>query len=318
MRKMGTVWACSVLAAIVMTSPALSQEDGSSSGPAGNGAMPSNQQLLFRSEGGLCRDCFEAGVTLRTAVNPGSFGAQGTIAVPANVFANAVYAQLFWVTLDNQMPPNTERFNGALLNRVACGPVTGDPCWPTNFAYAWRADVLPMLQSGVNLLTDFPDNGVQGGAPNTEGATLVVVFNTRTIDKEILIFCGNDLIDAGVGNTNATLTFPPIGPVGIGADLTFVVGDGQVAADEAYWNGIALDNDDAFQGLDPGPGSGYWDTLKFGVGIGPVNTAAIDTGNYPVSDCLNWVATVLCTKRGGCVVPTEPSTWSRIKTLIDR
>jgi hypothetical protein len=314
-----------LVAGILLSAPAAWSADGGSGGTVINVPVDSNQELLFHSRAGECRDCFEAGVKLRTAIGPTGCGASGTISVPAHVAGSAVYATLFWVTLDNALPPATELFNSVPVTRVANGPVTGDPCWLTAFAFSWRADVLPLLVAGVNTLDCFPDNGVLGGAPNTEGATLVIVYNTTTIDKEIFVYGGNDLLDGNVagGATTVTLAFPPIAPVGVGADLTFIVGDGQhVYNDEAYWNGAALDFGNAFQGLDPGPGTtagggGYWDTLKFGVGIAAANSAAIDISAYPGSfDCLNWVATVLCTKRGGCVVPIENSTWGNIKSLF--
>jgi hypothetical protein len=242
--------------------------------------------------------------------------------------ANVLFAELFWVTLDDQLPPNTETFNGAPLARVPCGPVTGDPCWPTQFAYAWHANVAGLLVPGTNTLSCFPDNCVLGGAPNTEGASLVIVYKSAAASKEIIVTCGNDLLDGFTGFTSASLNLNPFinSPAGVGAELTFITGDGQsVFDDEAYWNGgteVALSGVcNAFQGLDQGPGTtagggGYWDTLEFGVGIGAPNTASVrilcPSGAF---DCLNWVSTVLCVKRGGCAVPVEPHTWSHIKSL---
>jgi hypothetical protein len=308
---------------LALSGPSFAQDDGGGSIGQPNGvSTPSNQVLLFHSPAGSCRDTFQGGVKLRNAPPAPAGGASGTINVPAHVASGAVYAQLFWVILDNTVPPNTETFNGNALTRVANGPVTLDPCWGTEFAYSWRADVLPYLQTGVNTLAGFPDDGVLGGAPNTEGATLVVVYNTLTVDKEIFVFGGNDLINGQIGQYDAVLTLPPIGPLGVGAELTYIVGDGQgIFDDEAYWNGIPLDAGDAFEGLDQGPGTtagggGYWDTLKFGVGIAAANTVSIDTSPFPAFDCLNWVGTVLATKRGGCQVPTAPSTWGQIKSRI--
>jgi len=307
MRKLISASSLLVLSLLVL-SPVARAQDGASA-PSGGSNAPSNQTLLYHSQPGTCRDCFAAGITLRASGTPGGPGASGVINVPANVAANAVFAQLFWGILDDQVPPNTETFNGTVLARIPSGPVTVSPCWPIANAYAYRADVLPLLQAGANTLSLFPDSGSPSIAPSTEGASLVVVFNTQTIDKEIFVFNGNDPVGAAL--LSSTLNFPPIGPVGIGADLTFIVADGQLAGDEAYWNGIALDNGDAFLGLDPGPGIGFWDTSMYGVGIDAANSTTVESQG----DCLNWIATVLCTKRGGCVVPTEPSTWGKIKNM---
>jgi hypothetical protein len=277
-------------------------------------SVPSNQEVIYHAFPGACLDCFTGGVKLRNAP-PSPPSAEGTITVPATAAANAVFAHLFWVILDDVTPPATETFNGVSLERESCGPVTGDPCWPTLFAYAYHADVLGLLVAGDNTVS-LPDAGPPiGGAPNAEGATLVVVYSTSTADKEIIITCGNDLFEAS--GFAVDLALPVATAPGIGAELTFIVGDGQeIFDDEAYWNGTALDEGNAFQGLDPGPGTtdgggGYWDTLQFTVFTGPPSTAGIVTG----SDCLNWISTVFCTKTGPCrATPTEPSTWGRIKS----
>lgn len=307
--------------ALLVTTNAWSNGGGTSQQPGVNSTVPSNQTVLY-STNGQCSDCWAGGVKLRNAVVPGTFGASGPITVPPFVVTGAVYAELFWVILDDVTPPATETFNGNALIRVPNGPVTGDPCWPTTFAYSYRANVLPFLIGGVNTLAGFPDNGVLGGAPNTEGATLVIVYNTQTADKDIVVLGGNDLIDGFLGLTRVNLPIPTGSGPGIGAELTFVVGDGQaVFNDEALWNGTSLAGLNAFLGLDPGPGTtagggGYWDTVTFGVATGGANTASVSIDNAPAYDCLNWVATVFCVKKGGCVVPVEPSTWGKIKTLI--
>lgn len=284
--------------------------------------VPSNQEVRYHATPGQCLDCWVGGVKMRNAP-PAPPSASATITVPAHVAASAVFAELYWVILDDTVPPATETFNGAPLVRVASGPVTTDPCWPTANAYAWRANVLPLLAAGVNTLAGFPDNGVLGGAPNVEGASLVVVFATATVDKEIVVMSGNDLLDQNTNPGIVSLSLPIVTPPGTGADLTFITGDGQnIWDDDALWNGIVLASPDAFQGLDPGPGTtggggGYWDTLEFAVFTGPPNEATIDTTPYPATfDCLNWVATVMCTKYRNCqVTPAEPSTWGRLKNL---
>lgn len=309
------------LAALTLAGNAWSNGGGSGSITSTNDAYQSTQKLLY-STVGQCRDCWTGGVKLRASGSPAGGGASGTITVPPFVAANAVYAELFWVVLDDVTPPSGETFNGNALTRDDNGPVTGDPCWNTQFAYSYRANVLPFLTGGVNTLDHFPDNGVLGTGPNTEGATLVIVYATQTADKEVLVYGGNDLIDGFLGLTRSDLVLSPSTGPGVGAELTFVVGDGQsIFEDQALWDNIPLAGNNAFQGLDQGPGTtagggGYWDTETFGVATSATNTASVSIANVAAWDCLNWVATVFCVKKGGCVVPVEPSTWGGIKSLL--
>jgi hypothetical protein len=108
------------------------------------------------------------------------------------------------------------------------------------------------------------------------------------------------------------LPLPVVSGPGFGAELTMVVADGQAAGDEVLWNGGIISSPDAFLGLDSGPGIGYWDTEEFGVATGGANTVTMRGG----PDCLNWAATVFCVKKGGCAVPVEPTSWSKVKSLI--
>jgi hypothetical protein len=292
-----------------------SQGGGSGHGGPHNLAA-SNQEVIFSYEpSGECLDAFVAGCKLRNA--PGSPpSASGTITVPATVAGSAVFAQLYWVILADAAPPATETLNGNALVRIPIGPVTASPCWPEKFAFAYRADVKGILVAGANTLAGFSDTGVLGGGDNTEGASIVAAYHTNGVDKEIIITAGNDLLDNGNGVGNAVLPLPVAGAAGTGAELYFIGADGQVIfPDEVFWNGIALDAGNAWQGIDPGPGSGYWDSLKFGVTVGGANTAscAIPTDAW---DCVNWVGTVLGVKSGGCqTVPVTPESWGRVKQI---
>ena len=272
--------------------------DGPAAGGSGNA---SNQVVLFRSFG-ECNDAFTSGITVRTVGG-------GNITVPPQVAANAVWAEIFWLTLDDVPNAGAVTVNGFAVAPVPNGPVTVSPCWPQDFAFSYRANVLGLIQAGVNQLRGVPDSGVDNVAPSTEGVTLVIVYRTNTADKEIVVLGGND----SVINGQVDLAIPVLSAPGFGAELTMIVGDGQPANDVALWNGLIVSAPDAFQGLDPGPGIGYWDTQEYGVATGGGNIASINA--FP--DCLNWVATVLGVKRGGCVVPVMPSTWSKVKNRFN-
>jgi hypothetical protein len=317
MRKVTT--SILAIAALALTAGLAGADNGRQLGTSTNGTTDlSNQQVIYRSFG-ECNDCWASGITLRESGSPTGGGTGGTIAVPPNVANNRVYAQIFWVTLGDQPIIGPVAVNGNLVTPIAIGPVTPSPCWVPLNAYAFRADVTGFIVPGVNTLTGFADSGNRQVTPSVEGVSLVIVHRTQTVDKEIVILAGNDLVGTGFIQTSVDLSIPVTSAAGFGAELTLIVADGQSngsdgapnADDTASWNGTTISAPNAFLGLDPGPGVGFWDTQEFGVATGGTNTVNLSS----VDDCLNWAATVLCVKKGGCVVPVEPSTWSKIKNL---
>jgi hypothetical protein len=312
MRTFGTAVLSLLIAA--WSAAAIAAPDGSHQAGQNSSQEVSNQELLFHYvPSGECIDGFVRGTTLRHAPPAPPF-ASGTIQVPAAVAGSPVFAQLFWVVLADTEQPPTEMLNGVPLVRIPVGPVTPSPCWAEGHAFAYRANVLGIMTAGANTLTGFPDSGVFNVSPESEGASLVVAYHSNAVDNEIIVMAGNDPLGSVVGN--ATVTLPVASAAGTGAELFFIGADGQspppVFADEAYWNGSALDNGDAWQGLDPGAGTGEWDSMQFGVAVGGANQAATTS----FGDCINWVATVLKVKSGACVrVGVEPQTWGGVKDL---
>jgi hypothetical protein len=308
------IFATTLLALLCLLGIAAAEPNGRAQGPGGPVIQdPSNQTVIFHyTPAGECLDAFVAGVKLRHAP-PAPPSASGTIAVPGWIVSSAVFAKLYWVILSSVTPPPTETLNGFPLARVPIGPVTPSPCWAETSAYAFMADVGALLVPGVNVLDGFPDSGAFNVSPETEGASLVIVHPTGAVDKEIIVTAGNDLIASGIGVLTATLPLPVASVDGVGAELHLIGGDGQVAEDEVYWNGTPLDGGDAWLGIDPGPGVGYWDTLEFGVTTGAPNTVSSST-LPPTLDCVNWVGTVLKVKSGGCDrVPVEQKNWGDVK-----
>jgi hypothetical protein len=309
------------VAGLVTSASLAGAENGRQTGTAPNGgASQSSQQAIYRSFG-ECNDCWASGITLRESGSPTNGLTGGSIAVPPNVANNRVYAQIFWVTLGDVPILGPVSVNGNLVTPIPIGPVTPSPCWAEANAYAFRADVTGFIVPGVNLLTGFADSGNRQVTPSVEGVSLVVIHRTETVDKEIVIMAGNDMVGTGFIQTSVDLSIPVLSAAGFGAELTLIVADGQSngsdgapnANDTASWNGTTISAPNAFIGLDPGPGVGFWDTQEFGVATGGTNTVNLSS----VDDCLNWAATVLCVKKGGCVVPVEPSTWSKVKSLIN-
>jgi hypothetical protein len=296
-----------LLATLALVAVAFAEPHGISEKSEGpSSSVLSNQVELYHYiPSGECYDAWTGGVKLRNAGSP----AGGTITVPALVAVGQANAQLIWVVLDDVTPPATETFNGTPLARIPIGPVTASPCWPQANAYAFRADVTGLVVPGVNTLAGFPDSGVSSAGSNTEGATLVVAHSTNGVDKELILTVGNDLMIV----SGASLPLAPVGVPGTGAELVFIGADGQVAADEVFWNGVSLAGPDAWLGIDQGPGIGYWDTMEFGVTIGGANLAE----SFCSPDCINWVATLLKVKSGGCqTVGVEEKPWGDVKKLF--
>ena len=299
-----------LLVTLAIAATAFAEPRGTTEGPGGPSAsyVSTQVELYHYIPSGECYDAWTGGVKLRNAGSPTT---GGTITVPALVAIGQANAQLIWVILDDTVPPATETFNGVAVARIPIGPVTGSPCWPQLSAFAYRADVTGLVVPGVNTLAGFPDTGIISAGSNTEGATLVVAHSTNGVDKELILTVGNDLVDSP-GET-ASLALAPVGTPGTGAELVFIGADGQPAADRVFWNGVSIGGPDAWMGIDQGPGVGYWDTMEFGVTIGGANLAETTCDN----DCINWVATLLKVKSGGCqTVGTEDRTWGGVKSIF--
>jgi hypothetical protein len=313
---------------IVATSPALSEVAFGATGGFTDGEsasqvpMPSNQivRVHMFSSPGFCIRLAAAGVVTRNAV-PAPPVTGGTITLPPGpTAANIVWAGLYWVILDNAPPvhANGVTLNGFPVVPIAL-PVTTAPCWwPPDFAHAYFADVTGMVVAGANSVFGLDDSGISGMAPESEGASLVVIYEDEaTAACEIIVTDGNDVtVNSGDQWDNA---LPITCGDGLGASLWFIGGDGQVAfPDNEFWNLVPLGvgNDwDASDPFAPGAFAGGWDTDGWAVVTGPPNTASIDA---PIDawDCVNWVATAIEVGVDECVVsPVEPRTWGTIKGL---
>ena len=296
-------------------------EVGSAGGP-----IASNQQPRVRFvNDGRCFRATSAGVRTRHAVLPGTAVASGTVFLPPGPTAASIrWAGLYWVILGNQPPVNAVTLNGNPVAPLAL-PVTASPCWSELFAYAYFADVTAFVVPGANLVSGLDDSGAFGSAPESEGASLVVVYESETSGAcEIVVFDGNDLVN-GCGQ-QVDLRLPVVCPPGVPGSLWFIGGDGQTAPtypgfdDNQLWNGVALGDNDDFDASDvPGPGAApdvAWDTDPRSIVVAPPNTASINTLCTSGGDCIDWVATVLEVGVRECApVSTEPSNWGSVKQM---
>ncbi len=245
---------------------------------------------------------------------------------PGPAPGNIIWAGLYWVTLFNPPPPGSSPPLAASVtlngNPVTPEPLgtTGSPCWPEEAAVAYFADVTGFVAAGPNVVAGLDDSGGPPGVPpETEGASLVVVYESDNSSAcEIIVTDGNDLI------RDITQWDNPL-PITCGANrfsnLYFVGGDGQEASDDQSWNFAALGDGDDFDGSDPvAPGAAFlgWDTDQqpggWSVLTGGPNVASASS---TFIDCINWVATAIevGVSQDCRPTPVRPSTWGRLKTL---
>jgi hypothetical protein len=225
--------------------------------------------------------------------------------------STVVAAFLLWDVLDNSDRASDAmgQLNGTSFVGTMIG--TGSaPCWPASNNYAFYTNVTHLVSGGNGgyTLTGMPSsltNGddpwnMNGTAPFAEGASLVVVYRNASSP---LTYVGLSVGGTETPDDEYTLTanfsgFDAAAPTS-GDKTTFIVADGQSAADgPATFNGTDLVPGD-FQGLDPQAVPPYsegdlWDTSTYNVGslisAGSSTASATITGT---EDCLVWVGQVI-------------------------
>ncbi len=283
----------------------------------GAGLRSDSQQTLrvhLFSEPGRCLRVVTAGVQTRNA-DPAPPTASGTIVLPAGPAAgNIVWAGLYWEIIADIPPVNAVTLNGSPVSPVSF-PVTASPCWPERSAYPFFADVTGLVGAGANTVAGLDDSGTLASTPESEGASLVVIYtDPNSAACEIIVTDGNDLLNfVGQIIDNAL-------PVACGDDLpvalTFLGADGQTgihgyAPDDQLWNGAYLaPGHDDWNASDPdAPGTEPdlgWDTDVWSLSTGGGNVASISmTPMGGPGDCVNWIATVLEVGVGTCIAANE-------------
>ncbi|MBD3161966.1 MAG: DUF3344 domain-containing protein [Candidatus Eisenbacteria bacterium] len=305
--------------------PAAAELDGRTQGGDSGDRTDSGQtvRLHLRGEDGTCIRVVTAGVRTRNA-DPSPPSASGVITLPAGPSEdNIIWAGLYWVILADLPPSIAVTLNGDPVTAEALS-VTGSPCWPEEHAYPFFADVTALVVPGANAIDGLEDGGVLATSPESEGASLVVVYeDPETTACEILVTDGNDLLNAPGQIVDLPL------PLTCGDDreatLTFIGADGQTGAhgsapDDQIWNGAPLGNQDDWNASDPGASGAEpdlsWDTDPWPVVTGGGNLASVE---IPLlggpGDCVNWIATVIEVGVQQCQpVPAESSTWGQIKS----
>lgn len=318
------------LALLVAPASAFADRGGTTAGSGDGTSRPatlSNQKVRIHiASQEHCLRVVAAGVRTRNSASPTT---GGVIVLPAGPTAGSiVWAGLYWDILSNGPPPNAVTLNGAAVVPVPL-PVTASPCWAEFYAFPYFADVTALVVPGANVVAGLDDSGAQNVSPESEGASLVVIYKSDTSTScEIIVTDGNDLTTTfgEVYDNPLPVTCPP----GLPGNLYFIGGDGQGPAfgfaDDQRWNGAALGDGDDFDGSDPATAGVLpdfaWDTDLYGVPVVPPFVASLTTPPVVVppfvtDDCINWIATVLEVgphNDPNCrPVPTSRTTWGRMK-----
>jgi len=274
---------------IILVTPVLAQDDGTNTEPSTE--LPETlfqNRFQWKLHGGYVA----AGVGMRNTGGTGTITISGIPEVCTSIEA----AYLYWDVLDYSITPDVHD-----SGIFAGTPITGDligsgtnPCWyGENFAF--RADVTNLVTGNGNY---YLEGFVTASPVLFEGASLIVVYRQSLSPfVTVTINDADTTNNAMYGGTSETTTFSGFNAAGTGAQITFVVADGQSAYEpDALFNGNPLGTY-LFEGGD-GP---LWDTDTFDVSswvnIGDtLANATVATGFPPgsgSSDCLVWIAAVL-------------------------
>jgi PKD repeat protein len=224
-----------------------------------------------------------------------------------------VAAYLVWGFMGDTVPVYGTLNGVNILGTLhASNPV--HPCWSSTI-HTLVANVTAAVVNGANSLTGFP-SGLTSGAdpwatpqvlPLLQGATLVVIHESLGPVREVSLHLAANTIQ-GSGTLTDTITHSPAQVTS--ARTTFVVSDGQLAGNRAYWNSGLVDPN-AFPGSDPKVSpqlwtkGNLWDTRSYDLSVkvgAKAEMVGIETGRD--GDCLTWHAQVLRVDRKVSAPPT--------------
>jgi hypothetical protein len=236
--------------------------------------------------------------------------------VPANAVVVAAY--LYWETMESTSTPSSGNafFQGyPIIGKPIGGKTT--PCWSSGGGTGsssgskslrvYRADVKPYMVVNGNYTANGTfqvrarDSGSagNGGTPLTEGASLVVVYQTAhaTQMRSVVIYDGAYTMNNGTPSMNVDIKgfYQALGtPGNLDGKLTHIVGDGQANFGETLtFNNGGFMADNPFVGSD-----GFsWDTKTFAVNVpDDVDHVTTQVGSQSNNaDCLSWGAVVFST-----------------------
>ncbi len=231
-----------------------------------------------------------AGVGLSTR-GSGAVVTSGNIVVTGIPAGAAVKrAVLYWMTIGSESPDTTVDLDGSALSGTLIN-FGDDTCWNRQGNATIAVDVTPAVVvkgNGSYLLEGFPaaENNV---GDDTQGASLFVIFDDPSDSRTNLIE-----LSAGLGVINAfgehmTNTFAGlnVGSAFDSATLHNAVADGQNAGDRLLFQGVVIDDANAF----PGASGQFWDNRIDNVSslVAAGDTSLLTDINVdPGNDCLAW------------------------------
>ncbi len=228
-----------------------------------------------------------------------------------------VAAFLVWSYMADSTP-TSGTLNGVPITGSVVAKNPQNPCWASTI-HTLVADVTTIVVNGPNALSGFPSQLTGGedpwasgsNVPLLEGASLVVIYTVAGPGREITLFVGAQTIFTN--NARITETLPHATAQSPSAKTTFIVSDGQMAGNDARWNGAIVDSN-AFPGSDPRTSTIPWaqgnlfDTRTYAVTVPIGSTAdeAVISDEGSPGDCLTWNAQVL--RVDGTPAPDAPPT----------
>jgi len=216
-----------------------------------------------------------------------------------------VAAYLIWSILDNSVPSANASLNGHAFVGTWTAYATPSPCWSPTYIYTFAADVTNYVANGTNDVTGIPSSITTGSnpwgstenAPLDDGASLIIIYSPSTSAPlhEVTVSTGALPVegDAPIAQLNYSTTDSTQ------ANTTYIVSDGQLPGNEAYWGGSDIDPN-AFHGSDPHQSTAVWSygnlsdtkTYQVPVVLGSNNTTA-QVGALGSNDCLTWIGQVV-------------------------
>lgn len=252
---------------------------------------------------------------------PGAFSTE-PCSTKGAIASDIVAAFLYWETEEStQLGSASGYFDGNAITGTALGGASNPSCDGSNgnpgpsgsYGHVYRADVLPFLQidtvNSVHLANGthtvkFADSGKSGTLPNTNGATLVVVYKVVVPGnpgifplKSVVFYDGSYTLAKGTAAFTQT-----VGgfyqATGFGATMAQIVANGQPGFDENLTvNGSSLQNGFLNNGPFDGSAGVRWDNPAFNINLAPnassYSTEATLQSNSNV--CLTWAAVVTST-----------------------
>jgi hypothetical protein len=240
----------------------------------------------FRHE--IFGDVTAAGVGLRGS-------GQGTInltGIPSNGYV--VRAFLYWATLGSSGQYTNPQLNGNTVSGARIG-TSADTCWGVPANYVYRADVTGLVTGNNDYFVSGLPNSLAGGN-DSQGASLVAVYNAPGLYRTVIINDGAVTLDLGTSSFSDTIGPFTADQPGAQAHITYLIGDGQSEWDSGsiLFEGSTIAGS-VFNGVD----GEHWGTLVFDVS-GLISEPDADTtirndtpGSFVSPDCLLWAASIL-------------------------